>query len=108
MWRTSQKRPLILIFNVTGEFISAGKSDVKAMQSKLELYTGPHCELCDTAKELIYASLPVGSYELSLVDVTTSLELKKAYGLRIPVLRHPASGAELEWPFTSGQLLAFC
>ena len=55
-------------------------------KSQLILFSGPHCELCDQAKELIYSTLPHGSYELKTVDVTSSLWLKKQFGLRIPVL----------------------
>ena len=78
------------------------------MSCKLELYTGPHCELCETAKELIYQTLPAGTYRLDLMDVTTRLDLKKAYGLRIPVLRHTATGDELAWPFSAEQVFTFC
>lgn len=77
------------------------------MHIQLELYTGPECALCDQARDLIYASLPTGSYELIMLDVTGSLALKKAYGLRIPVLRHARTGNELPWPFSQEQLLAF-
>lgn len=70
---------------------------------KVTLYTGPHCELCDQAKELIYPFLQNGVL-LKEVDVTQSLETKKAYGLRIPVLKRDSDGAELGWPFTNEQL----
>lgn len=74
----------------------------------LVLYTGPQCELCETALSLIYASIPAGSYQLQKTDVTTSLELKKTYGLRIPVLKNTTTGTELDWPFDESQLLEFC
>lgn len=74
----------------------------------LILYTGPNCSLCDKAQNLIYAVLPSGSYQLEKVDVTTSLELKKNYGLRIPVLKDAASEQELAWPFDEAQLIQFC
>jgi len=77
------------------------------MTCRLELYTGPHCELCEIAREMIYTTLPAGSYELVMVDITVSLALKKAYGLRIPVLRNPDVDQELGWPFSPEQLMAF-
>lgn len=77
------------------------------MVVKLELYTGPHCELCDQAKNLIYKTLSPDTYELITIDATKSLATKKAYGLRIPVLRNLNTNEELSWPFDANQLLDF-
>ena len=74
----------------------------------LTLYTGPQCALCEDALELLYTTLPLGSYQLTKVDVSASLELKKAYGLRIPVLRNMDRDLELNWPFDQDQLMKFC
>lgn len=77
------------------------------MPCKLRLYTGPHCELCDRAKEIIYATLAAGSYELELIDLSKSdLETKKKFGLRIPVLSK-TDAEELAWPFSPDELLSF-
>lgn len=74
---------------------------------ELELFTGPECGLCDLAADMIYATLDADSYRLKKIDVTASLQLKKAYGLRIPVLRVAQRDKELSWPFDSAQLSAF-
>ena len=78
------------------------------MNCNLELYTGPRCELCEIAKALIDQTLPAGSYQLELIDATSSPDLKKVYGLRIPVLRDITNGDELAWPFSAEQVLDFC
>lgn len=70
----------------------------------LTLYTGPECHLCSIARDLIYQTLEYGSYELQEIDVTQSLDTKKAYGLRIPVLVHEGKKQELPWPFNEVDL----
>ena len=40
------------------------------------------------------------------VDISESDQLFERYGIRIPVLRHP-DGAELDWPFSPGELRLF-
>lgn len=62
------------------------------------LFTGPHCRLCDEAFDLV-APLIRDSQTLKLVDVTISIELKKRYGLKIPVLYREDKEQELCWPF---------
>ena len=81
---------------------------------KLNLYTAPSCELCEVAMDLIYLTLPSGSYDLCKVDVTANIQLKKQYGLRIPVLGQAMpvleqleANKELSWPFDASQLLKF-
>ncbi len=71
---------------------------------ELILYTGPDCELCERAIDVIYANLDSDSYRLEIRDVSLSPETKKAYGLRIPVLCKPAAGQELSWPFSAENL----
>ena len=67
------------------------------------LYTGPHCHLCDQAKDVIYPLLPEFNAELEEVDISGSEALKDSYGLRIPVIKIP-DGEEKGWPFTTGQV----
>ena len=71
---------------------------------RLTLYTGPGCHLCTIARDMLYQTLEYGTYELIEVDVTQSLETKKAYGLRIPVLVHEGKNEELPWPFNEANL----
>lgn len=71
---------------------------------ELRLYSGPNCRLCEEAKQLIYPLLDSTRHKFVEVDITQSLELKKRYGLKIPVLHKVDSGEELEWPFESYQV----
>ena len=75
-------------------------------QIELTLYSGPHCELCDQALDLLAPRIPPG-FRLLRVDISTSRDLKKRYGLRIPVLQRQDSGAELDWPFSSADVDSF-
>jgi len=65
----------------------------------LVLYTRPGCHLCDEMKaEIAAADLP-GPYELVEVDIDADRELKRRYGLSIPVLSiggEPAFEGRLE------------
>ncbi len=55
---------------------------------------------------MIYAA-GVGASDLEKVDITTSLELKKLYGLKIPVLHRKDLEQELFWPFDQQQLAEY-
>ena len=52
----------------------------------LTLYTGPGCSLCETVKAELTSIGAHRHFDLREVDVTTDRELKKRYGLSIPVL----------------------
>ena len=45
--------------------------------------------------------------QVELVDITDPEDLTEVYGLRIPVLRRADTGAELDWPFDTDQVVAF-
>lgn len=76
---------------------------------KLILYSGPHCELCDQVEAMLDHLAASGLRELSWqrLDVTTTRQLKKHYGLRIPVLYREDTNTELAWPFTEQCLFEF-
>jgi hypothetical protein len=83
------------------------------MASRLVLYGGRYCHLCQEARALIYSVLPPG-LTLQEILIDDSPELKARYGLTIPVVAVlDAQGevvAEKGWPFSAGQvkrLLAF-
>ena len=76
------------------------------MPERLTLFTGPSCRLCEDAKALIYPHLGA-DFCLTEMDVTSSLQTKKDYGLRIPVLRREHLSEELPWPFDSEMLARF-
>lgn len=70
------------------------------------LFSGPQCHLCEQAEDLCWQA-GLRHDQLQKQDVTQRLEWKKAYGLRIPVLRREDSGDELGWPFDLQQLQQF-
>ena len=55
-------------------------------QGTLTLYTGPGCSLCEVVKAELENLGAHRRFDLREVDVTTDRELKKRYGLSIPVL----------------------
>ena len=51
----------------------------------LELYSRPGCHLCDELGEAL-APILRGRAEIRVINIDEDIELKKRYGLRIPVL----------------------
>jgi len=76
---------------------------------KLILYSAPDCHLCDLAKAVInnVAQSQIFSDQaagqgliIETVNVRQSIDLKRRYGIRIPVVALSLdSEAELGWPF---------
>lgn len=58
------------------------------------------CHLCELAQQvLIQCSNYRTDLAVYLEDIGESEDDIERYGIRIPVLRHDLSGAELDWPF---------
>ncbi|MCY0963727.1 glutaredoxin family protein [Parathalassolituus penaei] len=58
------------------------------------------CHLCELAQQvLIQCSVYRTDLSVYLEDIGESEVDIERYGVRIPVLRHDQSGAELDWPF---------
>lgn len=72
-----------------------------------ELYGTQGCHLCEEAAALVAPLLAARGEEWREVDIAFDEVLSARYGVRIPVLRHCASGAELGWPFDATQLAAW-
>lgn len=70
----------------------------------LMLYVTSQCHLCEQAKALIDQTLGIPTTEVEIIDDPGLFE---RYGVRIPVLRHQPSGAELDWPFAATELERF-
>lgn len=70
----------------------------------LVLYQRDDCHLCDLALEVL-AAARVPEFDSVFIDDDESLE--ETYGVRVPVLRETASGAELNWPFDVEKLRGF-
>lgn len=73
-------------------------SSVSQSSVAVILYGAPGCHLCDDARSLLRDLARRVSVEVSEVNIHTSIDLQRTYGVRIPVLRRD-SGAELDWPF---------
>jgi glutaredoxin len=50
------------------------------------LYSRPGCHLCDVAREVILAERARSGFGFEEIDIETSDQLIKEYGVRIPVV----------------------
>ncbi len=62
------------------------------------------CHLCDEAQALLVQFQDGLTVDLFLEDIAESEAQVQRYGIRIPVLHHEETGAELDWPFDLLQL----
>lgn len=76
------------------------------MLPECQLFGTLGCHLCEIAEDEIMPLVEHGLM-LELVDIADPHDLTDAYGLRIPVLRRVDTGAELDWPFDTAQVVAF-
>ncbi|MDR8368455.1 glutaredoxin family protein [Pseudomonas lactis] len=76
------------------------------MLPECQLFGTLGCHLCDIAEAEIMPLVEHGLL-VELVDITDPQDLTDVYGLRIPVLRRMDTGAELDWPFDTDQVVAF-
>lgn len=76
------------------------------MHPECRLFGTLGCHLCEIAEVEIMPLVEHGLL-VELVDITDPDDLTEAYGLRIPVLRRVDTGAELDWPFDTEQIVAF-
>ena len=65
------------------------------------LYQRDDCHLCDQALAVL-AQARAPEFDSVFIDEDDALEAR--YGVRVPVLRDNASGAELDWPFDADSL----
>ena len=76
------------------------------MLPECQLFGTLGCHLCEIAEAEIMPLVEHGLL-VELVDITDPEDLTDVYGLRIPVLRRTDTGAELDWPFDTEQVVAF-
>ena len=72
--------------------------------ARLTLFQRDDCHLCDLALEVLAAAR---APEFDSVFIDDDEALEQRYGVRVPVLRDEATGAELEWPFDVERVRAF-
>ncbi len=68
------------------------------------LYVTRGCHLCEDARAVL-AEAGLG-HAVQAVEIGYDEALAERYGVRIPVLRVPATGRELDWPFTAADVRA--
>ena len=73
----------------------------------LVFYTTSQCHLCELAEALLVRTPLPEPIPVDAIDIAQSDTLVKRYGSRIPVLYRRDTGAELDWPFTSDELINF-
>ena len=71
----------------------------------LILYSTSACHLCELAEQLLMPWVNAG-LRIRVDDISEDDALFERYGLTIPVLRHCATGAELNWPFDAAAVTA--
>ena len=75
------------------------------------LYTTDGCHLCEQAIGLFYYAkqqqLIANDVALKMIDIVEDDKLVERYGVSIPVLQHPISKQELNWPFDLDGLVGF-
>lgn len=105
--RMEFNRTLYKVFvrmNNNSLLISKNKSAMKK-DVGFTLYGTEGCHLCEEAVHQLQPFLHQQLWEH--VDIATDDALLNEYGIRIPVLRYTATGAELNWPFDSAKLKIF-
>jgi len=73
------------------------------ISESLLMYTRNGCHLCDQAAAL----LDRAGIAWRPVDIDRDARLEECYGLRVPVLRRPDSGRELDYPFDEAGVQEF-
>ena len=76
------------------------------MPPECQLFGTLGCHLCEIAEAEVMPLVEHGLL-VELVDIADPEDLTDVYGLRIPVLRRTDTGAELDWPFDTEQVVAF-
>jgi glutaredoxin len=76
------------------------------MLPECQLFGTLGCHLCEYAEALLMPFVEHG-LQVELVDISEREDWVERYGRTIPVLRRCDSGAELNWPFSAEQVVAF-
>ena len=76
------------------------------MPAECQLLGTLGCHLCEQAEEVLMPLVDHGLL-VELVDIAEHPGLFDTYSLSIPVLRRVDTGATLNWPFDTGQVVAF-
>jgi predicted DCC family thiol-disulfide oxidoreductase YuxK len=75
--------------------------------SKIVLYTGKECHLCDIALRILQEAVPDRIQDLQKIDINSDHQLYHLYATRIPVVQRQDTQACLFWPFDHQGLMTF-
>ena len=76
------------------------------MPPECQLFGSLGCHLCEVAEAELMPLVEHGLM-VELVDIAEREAHYETYSLRIPVLRRADTGAELDWPFDTDQVVLF-
>lgn len=76
------------------------------MPPECQLFGTLGCHLCELAEALLMPFVEHGLL-VELIDIADRVDAVEHYGLRIPVLRRCDTGAEMDWPFDTAQVVTF-
>jgi len=74
---------------------------------ELNLYSTSHCHLCEQAESLLMSLSEQYDIQWHTIEITEDDKLMQMYGVKIPVIKRTDNNNELNWPFTSEQLIRF-
>jgi hypothetical protein len=74
------------------------------LSKTINLYSTSHCHLCDDATHILNK---LSIYPFNIVEITDNEQLLSTYGTRIPVLQREDNNAELNWPFSTQDVVNF-
>ena len=76
------------------------------MPPECQLFGTLGCHLCEVAEAELMPFVEHGLL-VELVDIAEDQSRFEKYSLRIPVVRRVDTGAELDWPFSADEIVAF-
>lgn len=76
------------------------------MPPECQLFGTSGCYSCEVAEAELMPLVEHGLM-VELVDIAEHQARYETYALRIPVLRRADTGAELDWPFDTDQVVLF-
>ncbi len=74
---------------------------------ELNLYSTSHCHLCEQAESLLMSLSEQYDIQWHTIEITEDDKLMQMYEIKIPVIKRTDNDNELNWPFTSQQLIQF-
>jgi Glutaredoxin-like domain (DUF836) len=75
------------------------------MVKQVNLYSTSHCHLCELANDILLRMQDLA--EVNIIEIAYDDLLVVTYGSRIPVLQRPDTKTELNWPFSSADIVEF-